>query len=559
MAGDRVASPPLRHERRDGLDLRAAFSDHKVDTYCPANGAAAMSVPPIPTLHDATVEDQTAAIALLGDPATHGGAVVERIETHASVVFLAGERVYKLKRAVRYPYLDYGTVARRRQACRDEVRLNRRTAPALYLGVAPIVRHKGGLALGALGDEPTDAIDWVVVMRRFDQATLFDRLASAGRLDIAMVERAAAAVARFHRDAERHTDVAVTAVLAWVIDDNERGLADAGVVAARCRAWLGRLGPLLDGRARAGFVRACHGDLHLRNICMVDGAPTLFDGIEFDPRFSVIDVGYDIAFLLMDLLHRDLAVHAAAALARWIAETDDLEALAALPLFLGLRAMVRAKVEAAAARLPGHARAEPAAYLALAARALDPAPPCLVAIGGLSGTGKSTLARALAPGLGPDPGALVLRSDVMRKRLAGVAVEQRLPPGAYTTDATERVYDRLRTDAARALAAGHAVIVDAVHARPEERTGLEAVAAAAGVPFVGLWLDAPTTVLETRVAARAGDASDADVGVVQAQASYDLGVMDWTRVIAGGDGAATLAAARDALASLGHARVGFGP
>lgn len=253
-------------------------------------------------------------------------------------------------------------------------------------------------------------------MRRFNQATLFDRLAGAGRLDITLVERAATAIARFHRDAERHPAADGTTVIAWVIDDNERGLADGRAAATRCRAWLSRLGPWLDARAQAGFVRACHGDLHLRNICLVDGAPTLFDGIEFDPRFSVIDVGYDIAFLLMDLLHRDLLVHAARALARWVAETDDVEVLAALPLFLGLRAMVRAKVETAAAELAGHTPAEPGAYLALAECVLNPAPPCLVAIGGLSGTGKSTLARPR-----PRPRPRSRRAGAAQRRAAQAA------------------------------------------------------------------------------------------------------------------------------------------
>ncbi|MEX2647839.1 MAG: AAA family ATPase [Alphaproteobacteria bacterium] len=495
------------------------------------------------------VEDQSETIAMLADPASHGGAEVERIETHASIVVLAGDCAYKLKRAVHFPFLDYGTVARRKRACRDEVALNRRTAPTLYRGVAPIVR-RGKLRLGALGEDPADAVDWVVVMCRFDQATLFDRLAEGGRLTRDLVERAANAVARFHGAAERRFGADGTSTLAWVIDDNVAELGDEALLAGKvdrlarlCRAALERNRALLDARSRAGFVRVCHGDLHLRNLCMIDGEPTAFDAIEFNERLTVIDVFYDLAFLLMDLEHRSLRDLANAALNRWLDATDDVEGLALLPLFLGLRAAVRAKVGAVSARLTGKPSTEPAAYLDLALGFLEPAAPVLVAIGGLSGTGKSTLARALAPAIGPAPGALLTRSDVVRKRLFGVAETEPLPHAAYAAEATTRVYGVVRARTDRAIRAGHGAIADAVHARPEERAAIEAVARDAGARFIGLWLEAPEPTLIERVETRRGDASDAGAGVVRAQLAYDVGAIGWHRLDANVEPERTLALA----------------
>ncbi len=497
------------------------------------------------------VEDQSETIACLADPASHGGAAVERIETHASVVVLAGPRAYKLKRAVRFPFLDYGTVEQRRRACHDEVALSRRTAPALYLGVVPIVRRGGRLRLGALGEVPADAVDWVVVMRRFDQAMLFDRLAEVGRLTRDLVERAASAIARFHGAAERRIGIDGTSTLAWVMDDNAAELRIEALPVDRlerlCRVALDRAHALLDARASAGFVRVCHGDLHLRNLCLIDGEPTAFDAIEFNERLTVIDVLYDLAFLLMDLEHRSLRDLANAALDRWLDATDDVEGLALLPLFLGLRAAVRAKVGAVTARLTGKPSAEPAAYLDLALGFLEPAAPVLVAIGGLSGTGKSTLARSLAPAIGPAPGALLTRSDVLRKRLFGVAEAEPLPDAAYAAEATERVYGVLRARTDRAIRAGHGAIADAVHARPQERAAIEAVARDAGVRFIGLWLEAPEPTLIERVETRRGDASDAGASVVQAQLAYDVGAIKWHRIDAGGEPPRTLARARAVL------------
>ncbi|EWY37712.1 hypothetical protein N825_16805 [Skermanella stibiiresistens SB22] len=498
-------------------------------------------------------EDQAAVVALLSDPAIHGGVPVQRIDTNGSIVFVAGDRVWKLKRAVRFPYMDYGTVERRRVACAAEVRLNRRTAPSVYLGVAPVTRRPDGpLALGPVGEPPqtppTDqVVDWLVVMSRLDQDTLFDKLADRDALTTDMMRALAETIEDFHRAAEVFTDRGGAAALRWVVDDNIAELRHfpdvfpkdlVAILAETSTAALDRHGGLLDRRRDGGFVRFCHGDLHLRNICLVDGVPTLFDCVEFNDDIAIIDVLYDLAFLLMDLEHRGLRVQANTLLNRTLDLTDDHEGLALLPLFLSARAAVRAKVIASGAANepdPDAANAAARSYLDHAVAAITPMGPRLIAIGGLSGTGKTTVARALAPRIGPAPGAVVLRSDVLRKRLFGVAETERLPPDAYAGTVTDQVYADLLDRAGRVIRAGHAVVVDAVNARPEERAALERLAESAGVPFRGVWLEADADTLVARVTSRRDDASDADAAVVRRQLAYQVGPMSWTRVAAGGD------------------------
>ncbi len=511
----------------------------------------------------AEADDQRDAIAFLGDPSSYGGEVerVETIETHVSIVFLAGDRAYKLKRAVKLPYLDFSTAARRREACAAELALNRRTAPALYLELRRLGRDAGG-AVAFTDAGP--ALDWVVAMRRFDQALLFDALAGAGGLDPPVMDRLADHIAQFHDMAERCPDRGGAAALTDVAETNHRVLAAAGgagfdpaqveaILEKWRRAILGAAA-LLENRRAAGKVRRCHGDLHLRNICLIDGAPTLFDCLEFSDDLASIDVLYDLAFLLMDLQHRGLAHLANRVLNRYLDRTEEDDGLAAMPLFLSLRAGIRAHVTATAAAHAGNAETAAAMarqardYLDLAHRALDPATPRLIAIGGVSGSGKSTLAAALAPALGPLPGARVLRSDVTRKLLLGVAPENRLPQSAYDRNATRRVYAALRRKAATALAAGCSAIVDAVSLTPAQRRSFAEVARAAGVPFTGLWLEAPPAAMAERIDARRNDASDATAAILARQLRHDPGPIDWTRIDAGGGLEATLAAARGALA-----------
>ena len=509
-------------------------------------------------------DDQTATIAFLGSPSAHAGAAVERVDTHASIVFLAGTRALKLKRAVKYDYLDYSTVEQRREMCEAEVRINRRIAPAIYVGTRRVTRQTGG-TLALDGDGP--AIDWVVEMVRFDQDQLFDRLAARGRLDLAFMRPLAAAVARFHRSTPARPDKGGSAAMQRVIAGNASGCRDQGAGVLRdedcARMETGsyeavrRLEGLLDDRRRAGFVRECHGDLHLRNIVLLAGRPTLFDALEFNDEFSCVDVLYDLAFLLMDLWRRQLPRHANDVLNGYLGAsthegtrrheaelpdprrhegTGDLEGLRLLPLFLSCRAAVRAKTSATAAAM----QSDPARrqemqqmardYLAMAIRLLQPVPPCLIAIGGLSGSGKTTLARAVAPEVGAPPGAVLLRSDVVRKELHGARALSRLSADAYTAAASKPVYEELLRRARAVVAAGHAAIVDAVFAEQADREAIERAAAASSVPFAGFWLDAPDATLIERVESRTLDASDADAAVVRLQRSRNMGDIRWARV-----------------------------
>jgi len=504
--------------------------------------------------------DQTAVIEFMAAASTHGGANVERLETHASVVFLVGERAYKLKRAVKFDYLDFSTPERRRQMCEAEVRLNRRTAPELYRGVLPITRRAdGSLALGGDGAP----VDWVVEMNRFDQRGLFDRLAVAGGLKLELMAPLATAIAGFHGSAGPRRDHGGKAGMAWVIEGNAAGFAEFGRAcldpAAVSRviddSWhaLNARAEMLERRRDAGFVRQCHGDLHLRNIVLLDRRPTLFDGVEFNDEISCTDVLYDLAFLLMDLWRRKLPRHANAVLNRYLAEAGEWDALCLLPLFLSCRAAVRAKTSATAAAQVQHddearrgeLHATAREYLAMAERLLHPPPPCLVAVGGLSGSGKSTLALGVAPAIGGAPGAVVLRSDETRKQLAGVPVLERLDPQGYSEEMSRRVYTTVAERAVRVLRSGHSVVVDAVFARATDRESIEQVAAEARVPFVGLWLDAPESVLISRTEQRRSDASDADAAVVRHQRAQDTGPIQWPRVDASGSTASVLAAAID--------------
>ena len=488
---------------------------------------------------------QDKVLEFMGRPEayTPSPATVERIETHASVVFLAGTFAYKVKRAVKYPFLDFSTLARRHAACLNELRVNSRTAPQLYLEVVPITLGEGGgFRLGGEGR----AAEWVLRMRRFDQAMLYDHMASEGRLALAAMPRLAAVIEAFHGSADRvlSPEQAVPP-LADVLSDNEAEFAANADVLPRqgaielaraSRDRLAALSPLLEARARGGYVRHCHGDLHLRNIVEIDGAPVLFDAIEFDDRLAMIDVLYDLAFLLMDLGKRGLGAHANAVLNAYLdAEggTGNLIGLAALPLFLAMRATIRAKVEMLRARMAARIQAEAArdearAYFALAQEFLAPVAPRLIAVGGLSGSGKSAVARAIAPSLGAFPGAVIVRSDVERKRLFGVAPEERLPARAYAPEVSDQVYAMSRKRAMMALFGGQAAIVDAVHAKPEEREALAALAARLGVRFTGLWLEAPAKVMRDRVATRRGDVSDATPSVVDEQLGYDIGPQGFT-------------------------------
>lgn len=495
---------------------------------------------------DDMVEDQKRVIDFLSDPSSHGGDPVEIIRTHGAYIFLAGERAIKLKRAVKFPYMDFSTIAKRQAVCEAELRFNRRTAPTLYRSVTPVTEDEdGALAVGGTGR----VLDWVVIMDRFDQATLFDRLAEADALTVPLMEALADEIAKFHASADIAVDVDLPAEMRDVIRGNTANLKSwipstfSGAAVDRldeaCAAIIETHRDLLHRRAGSGFVRRCHGDLHLRNVCLVEDVPTLFDCLEFSERLATIDVAYDLAFLLMDLEHRGLRWAANRVLNRYLARTADYDCLAVLPLYMSVRAAVRAHVSAAADQ---HDDARD--YFRLALKLLDPVPQRLVAVGGLSGSGKSTLAAALAPVLGRAPGAVILRSDVLRKQLAGTDLFETLPPDTYTRDRSDAVYTRLDDGCRSALTAGFAAVADAVFGREAERQAIAGVAADANVSFLGLWLDIPAAEQDRRLAARTADVSDATPLVGKRQRSMVDPIRDWHRIDAGRDKQKTLAEAQ---------------
>lgn len=506
--------------------------------------------------------EQEAIIAFLKDPASYGGTVdtVDVMETHGALVFLAGDDVYKIKRAVTFDYMDFSKLGKRHQVCEREFELNKPAAPTLYLGVVPITQEEGGaLKINGQG-EP---VEWAVHMRRFDQDKLFTSLARSHHLSHATLKLLAAEIARYHRRASiGHSDDGKAPVEGIIkeLDDAFRALPGAVHVALvdrfveTAKRHLAQCADTLNARARKGLIRRCHGDLHLGNIVLLDDKPVLFDALEFDESLAITDLLYEIAFLVMDLWHEGLRVESNLLLNRYIYETSDLnplDGLRALPLFMALRAGIRAMVSAqrAAQKKDGQVDrcTEAKAFLHDALRFLTPAPARLIAVGGFSGTGKSTLAAELAAHVGPVPGAIHIRSDLERKILFGVSETERLDETCYTPDASKRVYGAVCAKAASTLAAGHAVIADAVFSDDLQRRDIETVARQLGVPFTGLWLTASEDDLVARVDARCGDASDATADTVRSQLAKPTPRSGWHEVDASGSPLETVISAQIVL------------
>jgi len=476
--------------------------------------------------------------AALSEPGCypHPAGAIELIETHISWVFLAGDYAYKIKKPVDLGFLDFTSLAARRFYCEEELRLNRRTAPELYLEVVPIVAEAGSLRVAASGA----AVEYALKMRRFPQEALADRIAARGGLGPAQVDALAAAIAAFHAAipaAEQASAFgAPEHVTAPALENFEqlRGLAkDApgGERLERLRAWTqaegARLGEVFAARKRGGAVRECHGDLHLGNIAFVDGRPLPFDCIEFNPELRWIDIVNEVAFLVMDLLEHGLRAEAWRFLNAYLETTGDYAGVRVLRYYLVYRAMVRAKIACIRAHQPGAdegARAASARayrdYLALADLLAAPRSPALVLMHGLSGSGKTTVAQALIERVG----AVRARSDLERKRLHGLAARARsgsgLHAGIYGPEATRRTYDALKRIASDAIESGWPVVVDAAFLRRAEREEFGALAIQLKAPLLIVSCRAPEAELRRRIAQRevsAADASEAGVRVLEDQ------------------------------------------
>lgn len=484
---------------------------------------------------------------------------VKRIDTHAASVFLDGTRALKIKRAVRFPFLDYSTLGKRKAACEEEIRINRPLAPQIYHRVVAITEEPDG---SVKVDGHGRPIEYAVDMARFDESRTLDHLAKAGPFDAGLASAIADAISASHAAAIPTDSKAWVSSIPALVDGNSNGLRNGNhfqaaeieqLAQASHEAFL-RVRALLEERGRQGFVRRCHGDLHLANIVLIEQQPVLFDAIEFDAQIATVDVLYDLAFTLTDLLRHDQPLAANIVLNRYLAATppENLGALSTLPLFMSIRAAIRAHVALARLKPPHSDNAgtleEARRYFDLARALIQPPGPRLIAVGGLSGTGKTALARTLAPAVAPLPGAVVLRSDVVRKQMFGVRDTDRLPPSAYTPELAERVYQTLAQHARRVLAQGHSAIVDGVFARDFERDAFAVLARACNVPLTGLFLVADLATRQAQIGSRRGDASDATQEVAALQEHYNIGQIGWATIDASGTQQQTLQSCRDAIA-----------
>ena len=491
----------------------------------------------------AATADQESVFAFLTDPATHPG--VHRIDTHAASVFLEGDRALKIKRAIRFPFLDYSTLAKRKAACDEEIRINRRFAPQIYRRVVAITQDSdGSLELDGKGTP----VEYAVEMTRFDERRTIDHLAEAGPLDCGLVDAIADTIAASHGVAPLASAEPWIKSIPGFIEGNTAAFRQAACFPsdeiddlgqASLSAFSG-IRPLLEQRGRQGHARRCHGDLHLANIVLIDRTPVLFDAIEFDPDIASVDMLYDLAFPMMDFVRYGRQANANALLNRYLGLTaiENLDALSALPLLMSLRSAIRAHVLLARlsrnSRDNGNVLRSARAYFELARQLIHPPAPTLVAIGGLSGTGKSVLARGLAPSVLPQPGAVVLRSDVLRKQLFGVGETDRLSESAYRPEITAQIYEILRQRAVRILTQGQSVVVDAVFARQAERSAIFNAARELNVRFAGLFLVTDLATRLRRIGRREKDASDATPDIAGLQESYNIGSLDWTVIDASG-------------------------
>jgi len=462
---------------------------------------------------------------------------IELIETHISAVILTGDFVYKIKKPVDFGFLDFSTLEKRHTCCLDELRLNRRLAPEIYLDVVAITGTPEDPIIGGSGT----AIEYAVKMAQFPQSAQLDHRLAAGELKVEQMDAIARMVADFHQNvdvADNRMDFGTKSSVYHPVEENFRQINEhidttpyTGKLAALeqwSRSEFTRLSVVFDQRKQDGFVRECHGDMHLRNMLWLDslegGRPMAFDCIEFNANLRWIDVISEVAFLVMDLQSRQQPQLANRFLNGYLEATGDYAGVAVLPFYLCYRALVRAKVDALRLEQKNLSQQERAqslaefqSYLELALTYIKDAKPSLIIMRGMSASGKSTVSQQLLDATG----MIRIRSDVERKRLFDVALSDHaaddIDAGIYTAQASQQTYAKLLELASKVISAGYSVIVDAAFLKAEQRQPFMQLAESLAVPFFILEVTAPAEVLRQRIMARKNDVSDADLAVLEHQ------------------------------------------
>ncbi len=455
---------------------------------------------------------------------------IQLMQTHASYVLLTGEFVYKLKKPVNFGFLDYSTVSKRQHFCTEEIRLNQRGAKELYLEVISIAKQSNKYQLGNDGE----IVDYSVKMVQFPQSALLSNMFEAGTMTIEQIEEMGTVVSRFHADARRNEYISSFGTVAKIrqsIDDNYRqtekyiGRAQTQQQFTETKAYTDRFlleySQLFLDRVAGGFIRECHGDLHLRNICRWHDETLLFDCIEFNEPFRFVDTMYDIAFAVMDLEARGGKDFANRFLNTYAEQTGDWEGLQVLPMYLSRQAYVRAKVtsfllddptiasedRAAAAKTAGDYYRQAWEYTRTASVGR------LIMLAGLSGAGKSTLGKRIAL----EVGGVQLRSDAVRKHLGGIELLSKGDDSLYTPAMTAKTYQRVLELASKLTAQGFTVILDAKYDRQALRAAVVDFATGRGIPLQIVHCTAPADVLRDRLIQRTGDIADATVDLLASQ------------------------------------------